>query len=244
MPEGGFRWIASSSAVLRVWLALLEEDTRSARTLGAILTRAKSLAILQHFIQLAPSCNPASFPTSPERSTTFTEPPAMTQAELEKNLAIDFLAWVQASLAAGNLIINKHPLFTIAGGLLLGPALFDLYVLKNPFGVKNGKAVQHALLGLQLHQIEANNNILSRTKQKAGIVLREFAMVLPDRFQIESKGTISTFRATDFVYHAAFSQKEPCTLENLPHIHANGEWVHPTSSGVKTSIFFAAHSHG
>ena len=40
MPASGFAWISSNPKVLAIWLALLNEDTYAAGTLGAILVRA------------------------------------------------------------------------------------------------------------------------------------------------------------------------------------------------------------
>ncbi|EEZ96553.1 conserved hypothetical protein [Legionella longbeachae D-4968] len=51
MPVSGFNWIASTPEVLAVWLALLNEDERSAGTLGAILIHAEAIAIQRYLLE-------------------------------------------------------------------------------------------------------------------------------------------------------------------------------------------------
>jgi integrating conjugative element relaxase (TIGR03760 family) len=51
MPVSGFTWIASNPQILEVWLALLNEDQRSAGTLGAILIRAEAQAIQRYLAE-------------------------------------------------------------------------------------------------------------------------------------------------------------------------------------------------
>ena len=52
MPVSGFAWIASNPQVLAVWLALLNEDQRSAGTLGAILIRADAIGYSTLFTRI------------------------------------------------------------------------------------------------------------------------------------------------------------------------------------------------
>ncbi|WP_172464980.1 TraI domain-containing protein [Legionella birminghamensis] len=148
MPSSGFAWIASNPEVLQVWLALLNEDVYSAGTLGAILIRADAIALQRYFNQQAARHygNRGRY----GRVSTFGGTPDSV-SDIEQQIGIEFLQWLQKSLDSGIIMINKAPLLMVPGGLLMCPEIFQLFVREHP-EYKNWQAIQNAFLSLGLHR--------------------------------------------------------------------------------------------
>ncbi|MFA6302561.1 MAG: TraI domain-containing protein [Legionella sp.] len=233
IPVSGFNWIASNQQVLAIWLALLNEDMRSAGTLGALLTRAKGLAIhryLQEFMLKAAT------KTSPYgRAGTFSGgvPESLTDKELA--IGVEFLEWLNKQLAAGDLIINKAPLFIVPGGLILPPEIFKLFVQSHP-QYKTWLAIQKGLLSLCVHSSGHGDDPVSRFEQinshqmHSGVVI-PVAVVVPDSVQVQqlATGKVETMSAMELInkaqYPSHFTQQQTVlVVPPLQQLSAAGKW--------------------
>lgn len=239
MPSSGFAWIASNPEVLAVWLALLQDDLRSAGTLGAILSRADALAIQRYFQELL--IKQASLRSHRQRQTGpfHTEIPE-TLAEKEQLLGLTFLQWLQQALAEGKLVLNQAPLFMVPGGMLLSVEIYKLFLRDNP-EYKNWQAVQKGFLSLGLHARE-EANMMSRFEQShtqrmhSGDVFTNYPLALPEKLKVHSiaTGQTSTLSAVELVYaaqfYAQFTQIQS-TLKSgsLQLLSAEGIWHTPNA---------------
>lgn len=108
MPTSGFAWIASNPEVLSVWLALLNEDERSAGTLGAILIRAEAIAIQRYLLEFMVRGTPAHS-GGRYRAGTFSGGQPETLLEKEQAVGMEFIQWMIKALDSGKIMINKAP---------------------------------------------------------------------------------------------------------------------------------------
>lgn len=244
MPASGFAWIASDPQVLAVWLALINEDTRSAGTLGAILIRANGIAIQRYFHDfLARHTNNRGGRFN--RITTFVDSVPDSLVEKEQLLGIEFINWLTKSLASGILVIDKAPLMAVPGGLLMSPELFQWYIRQFP-EYKNWQAVQKAFLALKLHSLGADGGVTSRFEQTnthqmlSGVVLADYAVALPHEVQLNHlpTGKISTISATELIHQAQFShyfnrQESVASPSGMAHLLASGQWQTPEAGTHK-----------
>lgn len=234
MPAGGFMWIASNPDVLKVWLALLNEDWQSAGTLGALLIRTDAIAIQRYFNQLLINNTGGARTGRANRITTFVDTTPESSLDKERMLGIEFIQWLTSALASGMVILNKGNLFMVAGGLLVSTDLFKLFIRDNP-EYKNWKAVQNSLVGLGLHQVAADGSVVSRSDENAkhhmvtGVVLADYAVVLPHEMHIHHLSTQkeNTISAVELIHTAQCNNdlSSPGVSPGpLAHLTAAGQW--------------------
>jgi len=240
MPMSGFVWIASDPQVLAVWLALLNEDHRSAGTLGAILIRADALAIQRYLNELLIRGH-ASRGGRLGRASTFAGGAAETLIDKEQAIGVEFLHWLTKSLDEGRIMINKAPLLMVPGGMLMSQEMFQLFVRENP-EYKNWQAVQTAFLSLGLHGTGLDGSAVSRFEQdkqmQTGVVFSQYAVGLPASFKVQqtSSGKSESMTAAEFINKTQFNGS---TLQKLA---ASGQWQTPEveqsslSPGAKTGV--------
>ncbi len=233
LPLSGFAWIASNAQVLAVWLALLNEDARSAGTLGAILIRADAIAIQRYITDFMVRSGVSRGGRYGLAGTLSGGVPA-TLAEKEQAMGVEFLQWLTKSLDEGRIMINKAPLFMVPGGMLMSQEMFQLFVREHP-EYKNWQAVQNGFLSLGLHSKGIAGSVIGRFEQAhtqqmhSGIVFTEYAVVLPASVRVHqlSSGTIETMTATELVHKAQFNnqftqQHNSALAESLPKLGAAG----------------------
>ena len=237
MPASGYAWIISNPDVLAVWLALLNEDARSAGTLGAILVRADAIALQRYFNDLIKNAGAKSGRRT--RVGTFVDSVPESVADKERNLGIEFIKWMAEKLAAGQIMINKSPLFTVPGGLLMSEEMFKLFVREHP-EFKNWQAVQAAFLSLGLHSLGPDGSVISRFEQantqqmQSGVVFAEskYGVALPEQMKIHNMhtGAVSTISAIELVHMAQFNQQHfnrqdhGTSVVALNQLSAAGQW--------------------
>jgi integrating conjugative element relaxase (TIGR03760 family) len=235
MPVSGFVWIASNPQVLAVWLALLNEDSRSAGTLGAILIRADAIAIQRYILDFMVKSG-ANRGGRYGRAGTFTGGVPATLAEKEQAMGIEFIQWLTKSLDEGRIMINKAPLFMVPGGLLMSQEMFQLFVREHP-EYKNWQAVQNGFLSLGLHNRGIAGNVIGRFEQvhtqqmHSGVVFSEYAVALPSSVEVYqlNTGKVETMSATELVhkaqYSSQFTQQQNAIIVNpLQKLGALGQW--------------------
>ncbi|KTD64171.1 putative helicase/relaxase [Legionella shakespearei DSM 23087] len=253
MPASGFSWIASNPDVLAIWLALLNEDTRSAGTLGAILIRADAIAIqryISEFMVKSGMSRSGRF----GRAGTFAGGVPESIAEKEQAMGVEFIQWLSKSLAEGRIMINKAPLFMVPGGLLMSQEMFQLFVREHP-EYKNWQAVQNGFLSLGLHGRGVAGNVMSRFEQahtqqmQSGIVFSEYAIALPSTVEVHqlNTGKVESMSATELVYRAQFTsqftqQQNTLVVAPLQKLAASGQWqaiendLSPLTPGASRSV--------
>lgn len=247
MPASGFSWIASNGPVLAVWLALLNEDERSAGTLGAILIRADAIAIQRYFTEFMVRVghNGGRY----GRAGTFSGGTPETLLEKEQNAGLEFIQWLIQALDAGRIMINKAPLFMVPGGMLMCQEMFQLFVREHP-EYKNWQAVQNGFLSLGLHSRNADGSVVSRFENnqqgQSGIVFSKYAIALSDSVKVHhmNTGKVESMSAMELLHKA--QQHSQLALQNnstagtsLQKLNAAGQWQsienddHALSPGAK-----------
>lgn len=234
MPDNGFEWIASDLQVLAVWLALLNEDYYAAGTLGAILIRADAIALQRSFNQQLGRYGTRGMRHG--RVGTFAGGSHESIPELEQQIGLEFLQWLTKSLASGQIMINKAPLFMVPGGMLMSVDIFKLFIREHP-EFKNWQAIQNGFLSLGLHKMSADGQIISRFEQASnqkmhsGIIFSGYAVALPAEVQLQQmrSGKVSIISATELIYQAQFNHQfgrtlNPTQQQGLLHLAASGQW--------------------
>lgn len=241
MPASGYAWIISNPDVLAVWLALLNEDARSAGTLGAILVRAEAIALQRYFNELLVKGAGARSGGRGNRIGTFVDNVPEPVAEKERMLGAEFIKWMTEKLAGGAIMINKSPLFIVPGGLLMSEDIFKLFVREHPeFKNLQASIVKNAFLSLGLHSLGTDGTEISRFEQantqqmQSGVVFAEskYGVALPEQMKIHNMhtGEISTVSATELVHMAQFNQHyfnrqdHSASITALNHLSTTGEW--------------------
>ncbi|WP_172653487.1 conjugal transfer nickase/helicase domain-containing protein [Legionella fallonii] len=235
MPASGFAWIASNPQILAVWLALLNEDSRSAGTLGAILIRADAIAI-QRYITENMGRSLASRGGRYGRAGTFSGGVPETLAEKEQAIGVEFIQWMIKALDEGLIMINKAPLLMVPGGMLMCQEMFQLFVREHP-EYKNWQAAQNGFLSLGLHRRNADGSVMSRFEQThnqqmySGVVFSEYAVALPESVKVVqlSTGKVETLSATELVNKAQYpsqfvQQQNAIVVAPLQKLSATGKW--------------------
>jgi integrating conjugative element relaxase (TIGR03760 family) len=235
MPDSGFSWIASNSQVLAVWLALLNEDPYSARTLGAILIQADAIAIQRYFNQIGAKGH-GTRAARHARVGTFTGGVPDSVTNIEQQIGIEFIQWMQKELTSGALVINKAPLLMVPDGMLLTTEMFKLFVAEHP-EFSNWQAVKNAFLSLGLHKVGPDGDVMSRFEQisnqqmHSGIVFSGYAVALPAQVQVHNlhTGRQIAMSGTELIHMAQFNnyftrQQQVAVANGLKGINAAGEW--------------------
>lgn len=250
MPVSGFSWIASNPEVLAAWLALLNEDYRSAGTLGALLIRADAIAIQRYFSEFMVR-NAATRGRSRHPSTFSDVPDSLINKE--QALGIEFIQWLTKSLDEGRLMINKAPLLMVPGGLLMCQEMYHLFMRDNP-QYKNWQAIQLGFLSLGLHGQGADGLAVSRFEQAhteqmhSGVVFSKYAMALPASVAVNhlTTGNVESMSAIELAHRAQYTnqfsqQQVVVAIPSLQQLNAAGQWqiiegdVPSLKAGVKRS---------
>lgn len=236
MPVSGFSWLAEHPQVLAVWLALLNEDSRSAGTLGAILSRADAIAIQRYFSEFlirTASARSGRF----GRAGTFSGGVPAALSEKEQIVGIEFLQWLQKGLDEGRIMVNKAPLLMVPGGLLMSQEMFQWFVRENS-EYKNWQAIQKGFLSLGLHGCGADGGLISRFEQAqtnemhSGVVFSNFGVALPGTVKAYhlSTGKTETLSATDLIHRSQYtsqfnSRHQTMSVASLEKLSASGQWL-------------------
>lgn len=232
MPLDGFAWIASNSGVLAVWLALLNEDYARAGTLGALLIRADAIALRRYF----QSCLGQGRNHLPGRKTSmpFAAGVPVSVDELSNKAGMEFLQWLSEALEAGTLAFNQPPLAISRGGVVLTSEIFKMFLKQSPL-YKTWIAVQNGLLSLGLHEMGPDGQVEFRVENETGntaiegIILENFAIILPDQVQFFQADQAATMQlsAVEFIHQVQGNQRiiSQQTLQNsLLHVARDGSW--------------------
>jgi hypothetical protein len=146
MPKEGLTWLTQNLDIFEVWLALLHEDSASAGSLGLILDRADAIAIQEDLLNTLPDQQPQR---AAGQARSFIDTPSDSQGDREQLMSAAFIKWLLANLESGKLTLNQNPLLSVAGGTLIGPDAFKLFVRESP-QFKNELAVIKSLQSLDL----------------------------------------------------------------------------------------------
>lgn len=205
MPKAGFKWLTQDLDVFETWLALLHEDTASSGTLGLILDRADAIAIQEDLIiQHGDLHHPNR---RHQRTGGFIDAPTDTLIDREQHMGTEFIKWLLANLESGKLTFNQHPLLNVAGGTLVGPDSFKLFV-RESHEFKNWMAVRQSVMSLGLH-----DKTPGITDDKSLII--KGSLALPKTFQQKlTKDTAPTDTN-------AIDARHPNTRQQLSD---NGKW--------------------
>lgn len=246
MPVSGFDWIASNTQVLAVWLALLNEDQRSAGTLGAILIRADAIAIQRYISEFMVRSSVARSGRY-GRAGTFSGGVPETIAEKEQAMGVEFIQWLTKSLAEGLIMVNKAPLFMVPGGMLMSQEMFQFFVREHP-EYKNWQAVQNGFLSLGLHARGINGDVVSRFEQAhnqqmhSGVVMSEYAVALPESVQVHhlSTGKVESMSAMELIHKGQYisqltQQQNAIVVSPLQNLSASGQWTAIAQEGISVS---------
>ncbi|MFI4918439.1 MAG: TraI domain-containing protein [Legionellales bacterium] len=230
MPASGFSWIASEPQVLAVWLALLNEDLRSAGTLGALLIRSNAIAIQRYFSEFM--VRHAAARGARGRAGTFTggTPEALVDKELA--VGIKFTEWLTKELDEGRMMFNKAPLRWVPSGLLISKELLQRFLLSDP-EYRNWRAlqVQKGFLSLGLHTRAADGSVVSHFEQDSGVVFSGYAVALPPSVTVyqADTGTTATLSAIEIIHKA--NNNSPFLAGSLQQLTASGQWQHANNEG-------------
>jgi integrating conjugative element relaxase (TIGR03760 family) len=191
MPSQGFAWIVSNPQVLPIWLALLNEDSGSAGTLGAILDRADAIAIQRSLSELLKQMGARGARAG--RITTFINTRPESSLDRDKIIGAEFINWLIGELEKGNLLIDKNYLLVVTGGMLMSTELFQFFARERP-EYKNWLAIQKGFLSWGLHVHGPDGQSISRvehhTKQlHTGILVSQYAALLPNEMQLHNSHT-------------------------------------------------------
>ena len=187
MPKEGFALLTKNLDVFAVWLELLSEDSASSGTLALILDRADAIAIQNNLLEDLPLHH--HLEPSAKRISTFVDNPRETSGDRERLAGAEFIQWLLAALEASKLTMNQVPLLTVAGGTMIGPDAFKLFVREHP-EFKNWLAVQQGVMALGLHE-----HALDGTPAEKGLLIKG-SVVLPHSFQLKTSNTAKTIRTT------------------------------------------------
>jgi hypothetical protein len=247
MPKEGYLWLASNKDVLSIWLALLEDDSRSAGTLGMILDKADALAINRFFHERTLQGYHHEGEGNPlqQKKTTFNLP----QRELSDLMkegkipqaGIEFVKWLNRSLLTARVMVNQAPLFMVPGGLLMSPDVFKLFIREHP-QFKNWQTVQSAFVQMQLHTTNDRGDVIQRFNQNksgqthSGVVLSNVSVVLPDKVKVVnlSNGTVKEVTAANLSNTKMSAQYfSQATHQASTHqtLSQTGKWQAPTENG-------------
>ncbi|WP_209025853.1 TraI domain-containing protein [Legionella israelensis] len=238
VPASGFAWIASDVDVLTVWLALLNEDERSAGTLGAILIRADAIAIQRYFNRLMVK-GFGGRTGRYGRIGAFSDSTPASITEKEQQIGIEFIQWLARALEKGQIQLNKTPLFMVPGGMLMSADVFKWFVRENP-EFKNWQAVQNGFLSLGLHEKGPDGKPTTSFEQinnqqiHSGVVFEKYGVALPEKLQVHNMNTgksvnrsaVEVIHSTELANHfvRAHSSSPQASVQQLS---SSGQWKKP-----------------
>lgn len=250
MPRVGFDWIANNKDVLEIWLALLNEDYQTAGVFGPIIVRADALAIERYFAEqhIRHFSGDAGNKRYSHLGTTFN--PGLETNEANAMAGVEFVKWLTKVLADGKIMINKAPLWMVPGGLLMCPDLFKLFVREHP-EYKNWQAVQKGFLEMKLHATSCDSQVIHNFEQKkndkvmSGLVLANYAVVLPDKMNLINPHTKAQMRmsSTELIRVAGsmtdFSLKEKASsVTTMKVLSRDGQWIDKPAAESRASTKF------
>lgn len=238
MPEQGFNWIVSNKAVLKTWLALLQEDIPGADTLGAILIHADALAIRFYFDAFMIK-HLAKRGKNAHRANTFMDnTPKESSLGKEQLLGVQFLNWLQQALTSGAATINKSFIFDVPDGLLLTDEIFQKFLEESEHQKINVQVVKNAFLSLDIHGSDANGNTTIRYEHnnthhiQSGTLFTQYAIALPNSVFVQNvyTGLVAPKSAIEFIHLAQFGhafnrQQVGVKHTGLLRLNAKGEWI-------------------
>ena len=177
----------------------------------------------------------------PNRLGTFVDKVPESLADKEFLAGAAFIKWLTEKIASGQISMNKPPLLSVPGGMLMSVESFKWFVREHP-DYKNWQAVQAGFLSLGLHKVGPDGDVISRFEQShshdmhSGIVLADYAVVLPKQVgvhQVRTGETVS-MSATEWVHSVQLGGAEG--LQALNHLSAAGEWVQAEAPQLKTKL--------
>lgn len=182
MPASGFDWISLHPKVFETWLALLNEDFYKAGTLGFILDRAKAIALQDDYLNMPRT---AADRLGPYGHLPFGAHTVETNPQMDYQLGVDFIQWLKKALEKGDIVLDQHPLFIAAEGLIINTELFKRFIRNNP-QYKSWPSVQNGFLSLGLHRLGlggeaiANYEHLGTHQIQKGILCTNYNLALPE----------------------------------------------------------------
>lgn len=244
MPAKGLAWLSSNKKVYEIWLALLDDDMRAAGTLGIIMDKADAFAINRFFQERAIAAYQAGGDPTKLISSQFNAgddgEPAQKVGDIPQE-GVEFIKWLAKALGSAQLMVNKSPLLSVPGGLLMSPDLFKLFIKENP-QFKSWQAVQKAFSAMGLHSLGADGQALQTFKDgksnssHSGVVLSAVGVVLPETFKavdLTSGATKSVARA-DFAaisHSSGHMVSQSNTGANVAQaLSKSGQWITPGSA--------------
>jgi hypothetical protein len=241
MPASGFAWIAGNPEALAVWLALLNEDYQGAGTLGAILIRADALALRRYFNQFLGGGHGVRTPRN--RVGTFAGGVPESIQEIETAMGAHFLQWLTAAIESGVLMINKAPLLSVPGGMLMCPDIFKLFIRETP-EFKNMLAAQKAFMSLGVHQVGAEGETDFRFEKSSnheadhGMIFSAYAMVLPDEVTVyqNDSNKAMTMSAVECIHQLQASPALVGAQTPLLHLSKTGQWIAHAAGPLAPSL--------
>lgn len=232
MPEQGLAWIAENKDIFAVWLALLDEDSDGARALGAILDRADSLVIQQELNDIPLKATALKRPNV--GISTFVDPAANETSSSKEHLAgLEFLHWLQNKIETGHFLLNRAPIFSVPGGILICIEAFQLFA-KEHTHYKNWNTVQQSFLSLKIHQLGVEGTAVNKYEQGEGLVTKH-SIVLPETLTLKNTKTGELQKTTATAL--AIGQQGM-------HISSKGEWILEPSVPHSSPHLNTGHPHG
>jgi hypothetical protein len=182
MPPEGFDWIASDPDLFAIWLALLDDDSHSAKTLGPILFMAEDLTIKEYFDEVFAMVHYDQNPDS-KKDKSFSE--LKGKGDLDpKKLGRKFLKWVSDGIKSGKISLADGPVHVVPGGVLITQNALHIFTKENP-NVKNWNAVQTVLSGMGITKKGPLNQVFEAYMKQhnktiiTGMVVKNHAMLIP-----------------------------------------------------------------
>jgi len=226
MPKEGFAWLTKNLDVFAVWLELLSEDSASSHILALILDRADAIAIQENLLEHLPPIHHHEQPS--KRIGTFMDNPTETPGDRERLAGTEFIQWLITSLEAAKLTMNQVPLFNVAGGTMIGPEAFKLFVREHP-EFKNWLAVQQGVMALGLHE-----PALDGTPAEKGLLIKG-SVVLPNSFKLKTSNTAKATRTTAL---------ELLNNNKIEQLSKTGQWEKKLEQQAASSLSPSNKPHG
>jgi len=218
MPDSGFEWLVSNPKVLSVWLALLEEDDVGAGALASILDRADSI-VIQNELLHSPMHIIAPHTERRVHVSSFIDHTPDTSLEKERFAAMEFIRWLEQALERGKFILNRAPILSVPGGLLILPEAFEQFS-KEHAHYKNWQSIRQSLMALKLYACDQAQISQTQHEQHQGLLVPG-QLLIPENITHLPAGT-NTPQATTATQLALadYSQR----------LSSTGQWTEPSVS--------------